>query len=102
MIITLCFLKDLITCNFFAIIYFTGTIKDFTLIIGLFTAGMTLTDNWIQFNLRYIVGFKRRRLTKHTLNELIRAAIEKTDNKVILASTTVEVVKFPEKEVKPT
>lgn len=66
------------------------------------TIAMTLTDNWIQFNLRYIVDFKRRRLTKHTLNELIRAAIEKTNNKVILASTTVEVIKFPEKEIKPT
>ncbi len=56
---------------------------------------ITLTDNWIQFNLRYIVDYKRRRLTKHLLNELIISEIEKTGGKVQLASATVEIVRIP-------
>ena len=56
---------------------------------------ISLNDNWIQFNLRYIVDYKRRRLTKHLLNELIISEIEKTGGKVQLASATVEIVRIP-------
>lgn len=56
---------------------------------------ISLTDNWIQFNLRYIVDYKRRRLTKHLLNDLIISEIEKTGGKVQLASATVEIVRIP-------
>lgn len=59
------------------------------------TLAITMTDNWIQFNLRYIVDYKRRRLTKHLLNEKIGKAIMATDGKVTLASTTLEIVKIP-------
>ncbi|TJY35766.1 mechanosensitive ion channel family protein [Pontimicrobium aquaticum] len=63
------------------------------------TLAITLTDNWIQFNLRYIVDFKKRRITKHILNDSIRAEIEKTNGKVILASTTLELIKIPELKI---
>lgn len=56
------------------------------------TLAITLTDNWIQFNLRYIVDYKKRRSTKHLLNEKIREEIKKTNGKVILASTTLELI----------
>jgi small-conductance mechanosensitive channel len=59
------------------------------------TLAITLTDNWIQFNLRYIVDYKKRRWTKHLLNDLIRTEFEKTNEKVILASATIEVVRIP-------
>lgn len=59
------------------------------------TLAITMTDNWVQFNLRYIVDYKKRRYTKHLLNELIGKEIEKTDGKVQLASTTVEIVRIP-------
>jgi small-conductance mechanosensitive channel len=59
------------------------------------TLAITLTDNWINFNLRYIVDYKRRRLTKHELNEQIGKAILATDGKVTLASATFEIVKIP-------
>lgn len=59
------------------------------------TLAITLTDNWIQFNLRYIVDFKKRRLTKHTLNDSIRKEFEQTNGKVILASSTIELIKIP-------
>ena len=60
------------------------------------TLAITLTDNWVQFNIRYIVDYKKRRVTKHTLNDEIRKEIDKTKGKVILASTTIEIIKIPE------
>ena len=48
------------------------------------TLAITMTDNWIQFNLRYIVDYKKRRYTKHLLNEDIGKRIEQTNGKVKL------------------
>ncbi len=59
------------------------------------TLAITMTDNWIQFNLRYIVDYKKRRVTKHILSELIGKKFEETNGKVILASSTVEIVRIP-------
>lgn len=64
------------------------------------TLAITLTDNWIQFNLRYIVDYKKRRSTKHMLNDAMRLAFEKTEGQVILASTTLELIKIPELKIK--
>jgi len=63
------------------------------------TLAISLTDNWIQFNLRYIVDFKKRRITKYILNDLIGKAIENTNGKVMLASTTIELIKVPELKI---
>jgi small-conductance mechanosensitive channel len=59
------------------------------------TLAITMTDNWIQFNLRYIVDYKRRRHTKHLLNQNIGKAILATNGKVSMASATFEIVKIP-------
>jgi hypothetical protein len=59
------------------------------------TLAITMTDNWIQFNLRYIVDYKKRRYIKHVLNEEIGNKIHQTNGKVILASATFEIVKIP-------
>lgn len=59
------------------------------------TLAITLTDNWVQFNLRYIVDYKKRRITKHILNEEIGKRIRATNGKVILASATFEIVRIP-------
>src|SRR5690554_2632591 len=59
------------------------------------TLAITMTDNWIQFNLRFIVDYKKRRYTKHILNELIGKEIQNTDGKVQLASATFEIVRIP-------
>ncbi|SDH31873.1 mechanosensitive ion channel family protein [Winogradskyella thalassocola] len=63
------------------------------------TLAISLTDNWIQFNLRYIVDYKKRRYVKHLLNDKIRLEIENTNGKIILASATVEVIKIPDLKV---
>ncbi|NCP46082.1 MAG: mechanosensitive ion channel family protein [Flavobacteriales bacterium] len=56
---------------------------------------ITLTDNWVQFNLRYIVNYKKRRYTKNLLNQEILKRIEATNGKVKLASATFEIVRIP-------
>lgn len=63
------------------------------------TLAITLTDNWIQFNLRYIVDYKKRRYTKHLLNEELRKRIDATNGAVSLASATFEVVQIPTIEI---
>lgn len=64
------------------------------------TVAVTLTDNWTQFNLRYIVDYKKRRMTKNTLHEKIGNAIQATDGKVKLASATFEIVDLPDVKIK--
>nr|WP_313799456.1 mechanosensitive ion channel domain-containing protein [uncultured Allomuricauda sp.] len=59
------------------------------------TLAITMTDNWVQLNLRYIVDYKKRRITKHLLNEEIGKRIQKTNGKVKLASATFEIVNIP-------
>lgn len=59
------------------------------------TLAITMNDNWINFNLRYIVDYKKRRGTKHLLNERIGKAVFVTEGKVELASTTLEIVRIP-------
>jgi len=59
------------------------------------TIAMNLTDNWIQLNLRYITDYKLRRNTKNTLFQHIEQAISKTNGKVNLASTTLQLLEIP-------
>lgn len=60
------------------------------------TLVLKLTDNWIEFNLRYIVDYKKRRLTKNELFTNIYNRINNTKGKVTLASATFEVVGVPD------
>ncbi|WP_378182770.1 mechanosensitive ion channel family protein [Aquimarina sp. SS2-1] len=53
---------------------------------------ITITDNWVQLNLRYIVDYKKRRYVKDLLHQRIYEEVLKTDDKVRFASTTVELV----------
>ena len=59
------------------------------------TLAMTITDNWIQLNLRYIVDYKKRRSTRSLLFEKIYQKIEESEGKVELASATFEITKIP-------
>jgi small-conductance mechanosensitive channel len=59
------------------------------------TLAISLTDNWIQLNLRYIVDYKKRRGVRNQINELLAKEIEQTNGKVKLASATYEVVSIP-------
>ncbi len=59
------------------------------------TLAITMNDNWIQFNLRYIVDYKKRRFTKNLLHEEMGKRIRESGDKVQLASATFEIVKIP-------
>jgi small-conductance mechanosensitive channel len=52
-------------------------------------------DNWVEFTLRYVVDYKKRRGTKDRIFFLLLAAIEKTEGKVSFASTTIHLVETP-------
>lgn len=56
---------------------------------------MVANDNWIEFTVRYVVNFKRRRATKDLLFTRILEEIEKTDGRVAIASMTVHLVETP-------
>lgn len=62
---------------------------------------ITLTDNWMEFNLRYIVDYKKRRVTKNILSQRINEEIKKTKGKIVLSSATVEIIKIPEVKIEP-
>ena len=50
------------------------------------------TDNWIQFTVRYVVDHRKRRSTKDYLFRRILEEVDKTLNRVRLASATFELV----------
>ncbi len=56
---------------------------------------LVANDNWLEFTLRYIVDYKKRRSTKDQLFEYIINKIEKTAGKVSVASTTLQLVDLP-------
>ncbi|MBU7011265.1 MAG: mechanosensitive ion channel family protein [Theionarchaea archaeon] len=55
-----------------------------------------LTDNWISFHIRYITDVRQRRAVASKLSRLILEEIQQSAN-IKIASTTVNIVGFPEK-----
>ncbi len=56
---------------------------------------ITLTDNWINFNIRYVTVVRERRMVRNKLSRMILDEIEKSD-KMKVASATIDIVGFPE------
>lgn len=61
---------------------------------------LAANDNWMDFTLRYVVDYKRRRITKDLLFTQILDGIDRSNGKVALASTTFHLVEAPELNVK--
>jgi small-conductance mechanosensitive channel len=59
------------------------------------TVTLVANDNWMEFTVRYIVEYKRRRATKDELFTRILNAIDETDGRVAMASTTIQIVETP-------
>jgi len=59
------------------------------------SAYITLTDNWITLDIRYVADARNRRVLRSRLNELALAAIEEEDQ-ITIASTTVTVTNVAE------
>jgi len=66
------------------------------------TLNMKLTDNWIEFNLRYIVDYKKRRSTKDRLYTRLLEEIAKYENSIVIASSSLEITNISLKDVKTT
>lgn len=52
-------------------------------------------DNWMEYTVRYVVDFKKRRITKDQLFTRILDEMDQTDGKVAMASMTVHLVETP-------
>ena len=59
-----------------------------------------VTDNWMEFTIRYIVNYRKRRSTKDVLFTRIIEEIDKTDQRVGIASTTLQLVDLPELRIR--
>jgi small-conductance mechanosensitive channel len=57
-------------------------------------------DNWMEFTARYVVDYKRRRVTKDRIFTRILEELDKTDGRVAIASTTVQIVETPALDVR--
>jgi len=60
------------------------------------------TDNWVEFTLRYVVNFRKRRFIKSELFTQILTEVEKTNGEIKFASATFHLVETPEIKVKIT
>ena len=57
---------------------------------------LVANDNWVEFTLRYIVNYKRRRAMKTELFSKILSEIEATNGEIKFASATFQLVESPD------
>lgn len=60
---------------------------------------LTANDNWVEFTLRYVVGYRKRRTTKTILFTKILKEIEATNGEIKFASATFHLVEAPELKI---
>lgn len=60
---------------------------------------LTVTDNWINLNIRFPAMARERRITRSRINTAILEMIEASDD-IKVASTTIEIVGFPPVKMK--
>lgn len=53
-------------------------------------------DNWVEYTLRYVVSYKKRRITKTDLFSKILKEVEATKGEIKFASATFHLVELPE------
>jgi small-conductance mechanosensitive channel len=64
------------------------------------TVTVIANDNWLEFTVRYVVDYKRRRATKDQLFTRILEELDKTGGRVAIASTTIQIVETPALDVR--
>jgi len=57
---------------------------------------LVANDNWVEFTLRYVVGYKKRRATKTELFTQLLKEIEATNGEIKFASATFHLVDAPD------
>ncbi len=60
---------------------------------------MVVNDNWVEFTLRYVVDYKRRRATKTALFKKILKEIEASNGTINFASATFQIVGLPDMNI---
>jgi small-conductance mechanosensitive channel len=60
---------------------------------------LVATDNWLDYTIRYVVDYRRRRTTKDMLFTKVLDAIDASGGRVALASATFELVAAPQLRV---
>ena len=60
---------------------------------------LAATDNWIQFTIRYIVDYRRRRVVRDRLFTRILEEVDKSGNRIRLASATFELTSLPHLDI---
>jgi small-conductance mechanosensitive channel len=60
---------------------------------------LAATDNWIEFTVRYIVDYRKRRVVRDRLFTRILEEVDKSENRIRLASATFEITNLPRLEV---
>jgi small-conductance mechanosensitive channel len=53
---------------------------------------LTANSNWVEFTIRYTVGYQKRRITKDKLFSRILEEVEKTDGEIQFASSLIQMV----------
>jgi small-conductance mechanosensitive channel len=61
---------------------------------------MIANDNWIEFTVRYVVDYRRRRAIKDQIFPRILETFEQTNGRVAIASTTIQIVEMPAFDVR--
>ena len=57
-------------------------------------------DNWLEYTIRYVTDFRRRRATKDRLFREIMNAVDASKGRVAMASTTIQIVETPPLQVR--
>ncbi|MEZ5081920.1 MAG: mechanosensitive ion channel [Bacteroidales bacterium] len=57
---------------------------------------LIVNDNWVEFTIRYVVNFKKRRITKDELFTKILKAVETGGSRIKFASATFQLVEAPD------
>lgn len=60
---------------------------------------MVANDNWLEFTLRYIVDYRKRRTVKSLLFTRVLEEVDKAGDRIRLASATFELVNIPKLDV---
>lgn len=56
------------------------------------TVSMRVTDNWIEFTVRYVVDYRRRRLTRTELFTRLLTDFDATEGRIQIGSQTIELI----------
>jgi small-conductance mechanosensitive channel len=60
---------------------------------------LAATDNWIEFTIRYIVDYRKRRFVRDRLFTRILEEVDRSKNRIRLASATFELVNLPHLDI---